>query len=165
MVELRRNGLLDPVIRILFGPHNVALRRLGGDDLDAKRFLRENQGAIIRLVEGDGRNDVLDLELAVFATNELTGRDELLGNNVAASALVYCDALALAVNEYSCILTVVDVDVLIDAGRIDVEVGGLILNTPFISLQFAFGRTLVRGRLGGNRNSRLGRNVLSMIRL
>ena len=41
--------------------------------MDAKRFLRENQGAIIRLVEGDGRNDVLDLELAV--STETIGKD------------------------------------------------------------------------------------------
>lgn len=43
--------------------------------MDAKRFLRENQGAIIRLVEGDGRNDVLDLELAVSTETMNIGKD------------------------------------------------------------------------------------------
>merc|ERR1712232_1106137 len=155
-LELFGNSQLDK-IAIRTRDEDVDLVRLGGDNLGIEAVLGEDDLNAAALVNGEGRNATLALDLNTVAVDKLNDSDSIVEDNTALVAVINADTVdLLALNVDDSVVVLVKVDGLLGLGIVDGKVGIVLeLAHPLVSFEFELGSSLLDGLLGTSANGGL----------
>merc|ERR1712232_1192388 len=150
-LELFGNSQLDK-IAVRTRDEDVDLVRLGGDNLGIEAVLGEDDLNAAALVNGEGRNATLALDLNTVAVDKLNDSDSIVEDNTALVAVINADTVdLLALNVDDSVVVLVKVDGLLGLGIVDGKVGIVLeLAHPLVSFEFELGSSLLetRGNIG-----------------
>lgn len=125
--NLGRKGKLHRVI-VLVHNHNVDVVRLALEHPRCDALLAQPDSGLLDLVQENGGNGLVDLELEVLGPDDIDGRDKSVHDKRKLVAVVDVDSVGLALDDDDDAVTPADEDRLGDgAFDLDVAVGGSVV--------------------------------------